>query len=407
MIDAVDQREPKNAAPEDQSHSSDQRIEQLSQFWSVWLPNRVDPWSPQLADALSDGAWTAAWPAVTAFAPLLALVLGGLAPSSWAGIEYIYTESLLFMALIIAGAILSGPIGVMLFLGYVVVDFFSGKAPQEPFFLGQSGALSRSGGGQLISYLLLVIPALRTPLLARRMVEGLMLRLPRSITEAVSIRAGLYATTCALFSFLWCQAMIVLIRPVFTWYGGTPTIQAIEPVQNRWGWLVVIAIMAATTRIVLEEVIVRRSARAHIIEELQRQRWASPERRSAQWRRLPIIARVGVTAVMTTLILAGTYTNWLDALLVLAVTIALGAWRTGLIKAMVPWERRIGHVPALVRFTAAPLIGYLLANQALDLAWFNGAETLRPVFLSALFTLVVYYLLFPSPTSSFKGGPTA
>jgi len=322
--------------------------------------------------------------------------------------DHIYTESLGFMALVIGGAVLSGPVGAMLLFGYVVGDFISGRAPPEAYYIGDGGGvLSRSGGSQLISYLLLAIPALRIPLLGRRMVEGLLLRLPDSVAKRIGIRASLYAAICALITFLWCQAMIVLIRPVFTWHGSSPTIEAIEPVQNRWGWLVAIAVVAAATRIVLEEIIVCRSPRAEIVTELRRRRWNTAQHRGVRWQRLPIIARVVATAMMTTLILAGTYTDWLDALLVAAVTTALGAWRAGVIKAVVPWAGPIDRIPALLRFVAAPLIGYLLANQTLNLTWFTRAETLRPVLLSALFTLVVYYLLFPSPTSLIKGGATS
>src|SRR5439155_22699867 len=81
---------------------------------------QLAPWLPPPADALADGAWTAAWPGVAAVTPLVALALGFLAPLLLPGLLDVYTESLPFMLLLVAAAILSGPAGLGLLLGYAV-----------------------------------------------------------------------------------------------------------------------------------------------------------------------------------------------------------------------------------------------------------------------------------------------
>lgn len=102
--------------------------EPLGRLWSVQVPGWLDPWAPQLADAFADGAWTAGWRALAAVAPLAGWALGFLFPLLWPGMKDIYSESLFFMAVVICGAILSGPVGVMLLLGYIVGDFLDRKS---------------------------------------------------------------------------------------------------------------------------------------------------------------------------------------------------------------------------------------------------------------------------------------
>src|SRR4051812_38955148 len=96
--------------------------ERLAGFWSVRAPAWLDNWFPQVAKATADGSWTAAWKPVAAYLPLAAFVLGLLCRFIFPSIYVVYSESLIFMALVIGGAILSGPVGVMLLLGYIVED---------------------------------------------------------------------------------------------------------------------------------------------------------------------------------------------------------------------------------------------------------------------------------------------
>src|SRR5262249_29121887 len=156
-------------------------------------------------DALADGTWTAVWPRVTAFAPLAAFAAGLLSPLFLPGMYLIYSESLWFMALVIAGAVLSGPVGVMLLVGYICGDLLGGgDRGAVYYFEDESQGILRKGGALLISYLLLAMPALKGPQLARRMAEGLALRVRSHPAIAVALRAGVYAVACALMVFLWC-----------------------------------------------------------------------------------------------------------------------------------------------------------------------------------------------------------
>lgn len=356
----------------------------LTHIWSVRLPVWIDPWAQRLADAFADGTWTARWRRVSAFAPPIAFAVGLLFPVLWPWMNDVYTESLLFMMLVVAGALLSGPVGVMLLLGYVIGDLAALR--------GHGGA--RGFAGHVISYMLLALPAVILPQLGRRMSEQIASWWPTESGLRHVLRAVLHAVACGLLVFLWCQAMIVLVRPVFTFARNSPTTEAVIQVQTRWGWLVAVAMLAAVARILVEEGIVRRSGAGTFIADLEHQRWADPSKRGLYWRKTPLVVRVALAAITVTLLLAGTYGNFFDAFVVLVTITTLKAWRSGLFGTFPRWwNDATARIPALLRFILAPLIGYALAHAVVAVFW--RTDSLRPVMLGALLTLMVFQMLFP------------
>lgn len=376
----------------------DRAPDPLTRLWCVRLPRALDPWAPPLADALADGAWTAAWPGVAALAPLAALAVGFLAPLAWPGIKYIYSESLTFLMLVVAAAILSAPLGVGLLAGYIGgVMVFGGASSYYAF---AQAPLARVGS-LVIAYMLLALPAVTLPQLGRRMADELALLIPSSEELRRVARPALYAVTAALLTFLWCQATVVLIRPVFTWMRGSPTVEAVRNVQVYWRWLVVTAVLAVIARTVLEWGVARR---AGVVAALEAERWSEPHRRWIQWRRLPLAVRVGLASLAVTLLLAGAYTGWIDAVLMALAVAALAAWRAGLIGGTLPatWHRLLLKVPTLVRYAVAALVGYWLAGIATALLWKTGS--FRPVLLGIFASLAMFYVLLPRPPEAPAGG---
>src|SRR5437868_3674080 len=90
----------------------------LTLFWLVRVPKVLVAWVPQFADALVDGAWTSAWRGMAGIIPLIGLALGFLTPLLSPGTVHLYSDSPLFLAIVVAGAILSGPVGLTLLAGY-------------------------------------------------------------------------------------------------------------------------------------------------------------------------------------------------------------------------------------------------------------------------------------------------
>jgi len=368
----------------------------LSRLWSVQVPGWLDPYAPQWADAFADGAWTARWGTFPALAPLAAAALGFFFAVFWPWIDYVYSESLVFMGLLIAAALLSGPLGVMMFFGYIVGDFlgdvFQGYYTRAP--LGMAG-------GRLVSYILLGLLAVRVPALARRMAERA--PLPAEATLRLAVRLFLYAAASALLVFLWCQAMIVLIRPVFTWVRQSPTTEAIMHVQTQWEWLVAVAVVASLARLALETSTSGSGAGAALVASLQQERWSHAQRRGEFTRRLMGPGRLILATLVVTLLLSGTYEGWIDPLIVAGIVVFLGAWRYGLIGRLpTGWVSFVRKIPALVRLAVAALVGYVFAYVVLWGLWRLGS--LRAVAAGSLLTLAMFYLLFPGRRQSALAG---
>src|SRR2546428_8331068 len=220
------------------------RIEELARLWSVRLPRLLDPWVPELADSFADNAWMMPWWNAVTIAPFAALSVGFLAPWLWPGMNNIYSESLLFLLLATASALLNWSFGASLFLGYVAGDLLH-------LTVGNGSFSMLAGHG--VGYLLLGILVIRIPQLARELTEGARW-LPPEPTLRRPLQAALYVGASAGLVFLWCQGTIVLIRPVFTWAGGDPTDEAVVQVQRHWPLLVRFALGAAAPRAVLADV---------------------------------------------------------------------------------------------------------------------------------------------------------
>lgn len=394
-----DANRTENAALESSTDNMRDRADPLTYFWSVTLPHWLDPWAPRFADAFADGAWTAAWRGMSAIAPLLAFAIGFLVPQVWPGMRTVYTESPLFMGLIIAGAILSGPIGVMMLLGHVIAMLVWGSTgvPLRARHQEWLDYFFRRWGSVLISYLLLAIPVIIVPRQGRWMAEEMPLPLKTSDTARVGVEAILYAVGCGVLIYLWCQAIPALIRPVFTWLKMAPRVEAISPIQQDWQWLVGAAITAALLRLLAERMVIGDSSRVTSIAGLQEQRWSNPERHDEFWRQIPTLIRVLITSVIVSLLLSGLYESWVDALLVAAVTAAFELWRAGIVVRFPEWwERAVVKVPALLRFVIALVLGYFLSQWVITRQW--RGDTFRPVLWATVSTLLIFYFLFPHRT---------
>lgn len=402
---------------DDTPATHEDQVEHLIELWSIHLPVRLDPWLPRAANALADGAWTAAWPRVAAYGPVVAFGIGFLAPlllplfTPDAGFNAVraFSELLPLLAILVAAAFLSGTLGAALALGIaaghlpgllVLVVSVGMFGFENPLFV----AVTVIGVVVMIA-LLVGLLTVGVPQVARMTAERTVERFARSAGRAAVLRTLLYAGVGAVMVYLWAQGMVVLLRPIFIWMGSTPTTPAIESVQLGWPWLVGTAVVAAVARMVLEQWVVARSERGRLPTELLTRRWELAQS-SGRLAQRPEILHVAWTAVVVAFLLAGTYEAVFDPILVLLVVAGLGAWRRGML-GEVPdsWARRVERIPSVARLVAAPIIGYLLATVILELFWSWGS--MRPVLLGALLTLAAFYALFPLPSRRIQGPVTA
>jgi len=279
----------------------------------------------------------------------------------------------------------------MLLLGYVVEDLLVGNQA------GATGTATPAGvlGGKLISYLLLSIPAITIPLIVRYLTATARFSSLSNPNSRLYALAALQGSICGVLVFLWTQALVVLIRPLFTWVGAEPLASAILPVQQQAIWLVLAAIIAGAGRVMLETWVAPKARGAAFAASLQRQRWTGEGKGWLE--KVPELVRMAVPPVIITMVLAGTYDGWVDAFVVAIVVAVLALWQANLIQRIpipVNWALYVRRTPALLRLLAATLIGYLISAAILLPLW-SLASGVRLLMVGSLLTLLVFNVLFP------------
>jgi hypothetical protein len=173
-----------------------------------------------------------------------------------------------------------------------------------------------------------------------------------------------------------------------------PRPEAIVPLQQGWQWLATAAATAALVRLLVEQMVTGDGSHVRAISKLQEERWRNPERRDEFWRNIPELPRIVLRSVVITVVLAGIYQQWMDALLVAIVVIFFEIWRAGLV-ARLPewWKRAVFKMPPLFRFVIALVLGYLLSHWIITRQW--RGDTFRPVLWASISTLLLFYFLFP------------
>jgi hypothetical protein len=366
--------------------------ETLIRYWYARLPRGLAPFVPRIAAALGDGGWTAVWVRVAAWAPVIVFGAGLFVPRTWPGTQVVFTESPLFLGVAVALSILSGTWGVALLLANGLREVLSHDMASS------LSAVLHVGAGQLVAWLLLGVLVVMLPQFAHLLTEAGVVRMPflRNADVRAVCRAMLLATIYPCLVLVWCQAVTVLIRPVFTWSGSSPSIEAVSPVGAWWPWMAAAAAGAALVRGILEGVVAPRMRLGTRAAILTREREASPRRPGSALDEVPEALRIAVGTAGMTILLAGMFARLEDVLaaglvigLFAMLARGLGAgWFTG------GWAIGMGRIPGAVRVAVALGCGYVLADRLLTLGW-AGTE-LRVMMIGTLLTLTLLFVLFPA-----------
>jgi hypothetical protein len=204
------------------------------------------------------------------------------------------------------------------------------------------------------------------------------------------INTTLQAILQAVLVYVWVQAVPTLIRPVYTWQGGTPPIEAIQPLQQN-GWvLVILAGLVGAMRMVLQY----RAFGQHAIFQRAAQLRTALRESAPVRRELPLGIGVLLKAAFLTVLLSGLVTTWLQAI-GLAVALALiMLWRETVLPRLDGWLRLVSRVPLVIRLALSALISYFLGLQIVGALW-DGTSTFLPIIIAMVISLAVCSLLTP------------
>lgn len=357
----------------------------LIALWWERLPVLGNRWSRTFGVALGEGVYLTAWPRIAAFAPAAALMLGIAAGWLRFGGEQVFTQSHAVLGIAIALGLIAVQLGVLFTLGYAFADLvfardhgFNADSLTDRFLLV---------AGLLIVYLALVGLAAGMPLAVR------MLRAQSSLPANASpdtrvitdmILGGFFAAT---LTYVYVQALPMLIRPLFIWQGASPSIDSVAPAQRHAWVFVLIALVITPARVLAEYAacVIDSSAiarRAGLLDVPTPERW-----------RFPGVARVVVSSLIGTAVLGGLITSWKEATVLFGGLLAVNAFRTILPPRVPAWPRFVTRVPMLVRLPLALALSFLAAYLILG-ERLHGSSFL-PLVWALLAGLLMVALLFP------------
>jgi|GEM_PF-2268097 len=312
----------------------------------------------------------------------------------------LYSEWLgLLMSFAVLGA-LSGQLGVLAVLAFAVGDFIFGHPVWTlsgyPFtnetIVEQ---VIRTRMPLIISYLLLLIPALAVPRLGKILVlrTGRARRLPPQLAWVLATPVTLVVAWIGVRS--WVAAAPTLLRPYFFWVGAQPTVEAIVNLQEHGQALVGPAVAATLARQLLLGAFVYIPALSRRLDLLAARAFqgVGSVPRGASKRggsKLRIVLVDVASSFASALVLAGIVESLPMWLLIFGAFLLVRLVRSRVIRVrrLERWRIAVARVPAPLR-----LVGlWLVASVAAQSALIGSYSSMAWVVFGGVFLL---FLLFP------------
>jgi hypothetical protein len=347
---------------------------QLARFFWIDVPLLVARVSRSAAFAFADGAEFGALPMVGGSAPIAAIALGFLCARLIPGPDSAFTGStILTCVMLLAGSLAAGA-GCWIVVGFALGDLTSGHHD----VLAQP-VLGLPAVG--VSYALLAALVIGVPFSARLLAGSLAgRRRPVLVT-------GVAALLASVFAYLWSQGAPVLIRPLYTFTGGTPDVSAIAPTQTR-GYAFAIAAFAG----VIASFWVHRVFFAS--SEMERWRLENSKRRAAvRAIRVPVGASVVIRALLMSLFLSGMSSSVPESLVlaaILSMILALNAF----LGSRSRFVRIVRRIPLWLRYAAASAVA-VGASVAIITPWFGSTQGFEPLLTAIVVAMLATAVLFP------------
>lgn len=357
--------------------------------------------SSGLAVATVDGLYLAALPVAGLVAPVAAFVLGGLIGATHPGFNVVFTEALWLLILVAGVGAASGAVGFYLTLGFALGDLLLGA---HPLWRAGTYEFVSEYGSALLSYALFGLLAVGVPIAAKSLASEFVL--PASVPRPVRALVGLLAMVVitALLVFAWTQCAPLLVRPVFVWVQSPPTVAAIAPLQEREGWIVAVAALAALGRAVMQFLLALNMGR-----QLDRLGELEARFRSAPpvvplLSRMPLPARLVLRAAVLTALLSGLYDGLWQALLTFAVLFGAQVLASPLVPfSLGAYGRFLARIPRLLRILIALVPVYLLGTAVLDFFIRQGTTSFIPFLLLTVVSAILTTLLMPAAAARQEG----
>jgi hypothetical protein len=355
----------------------------------VRLPALAPARLPVVRATIADGSYLRAWPPAALAVPVVALLLGavcGWRPWDSDGffmVPVTYTSSITVMALFTVVGFTGAANGLWCVLGYGLADLLLHEH-LAPYYLGTYlRNVLEVYPPLFLSYLLLAALVVLIPLLSTRMGRQLVarIRFERATRPPTILAAAASALIAALLVWSWTHTVPTLIRPIYTWTGGSPPTTAISPMQDYGFILILAAAVVTVARIALEDL------------ALDHGTAPPPATRSVARRPWPVAVTVGLRTAVTTFVLSGLFTEYWHAAVFAAVFAASLILRATLARQSA-WPRLVNRVPVVIRLAVAVGASYLVGSIVVDGMW-RSTETFLPILMSVAVSLLLVSVLVP------------
>lgn len=350
----------------------------------VHMPLKVMRWSRTLAAVLVDGAYLRGTPAANLLVPVAAFGVGAGYALTRGVRAPTFTVSI---TAIVVFALISGfgaALGLWLTLGYALADQVSPAHEGALRYQSFSDQLAMRASW-VLSALVLALLVVMIPLAVtatRAVVANLLRSQPPVALVASAVAAGLAAL---VGGFGWIQVSPVLIRPIYTWPdGGSPTVEAVAPMQTS-GWKIVLAIVvAAVARTFVERLLSSR---------------LTPLQVEAPVIAPPTTLRSVVTAVgsaaTTTFLFSGVYAGFQYAAIALIGFLIAALLRHVVLPRARGYATLVSKIPLIVRLAVLVGVTYLAGRFFLSRAQSAHDETFTFILWTTLVASFVAAALLP------------
>jgi len=372
----------------------------VRRFWET-IPVSSAKISRTLAAVFFDGAYLTRWKRVAAWLPIgctmLGLVLGG---THFLSRGETFTFSILLMCLLLAISCFGAALGFWLTVGYAIGDFLFFRhtlAGDGVLISAPLAAFGRIGLPALLLYFLLFQLLSFVPVVSKALSSDVLgrltkLTLHRSVHPWVAglVYALVHGLMTMLLVYVWAHVVPTLIRPVWTWIGYAPPVQAMEPLQTRGELLVKVGFYFGFARSILEQIAVQTPSTFVRLSML----YARQRRVERSRKMIGRVLGVAIQAVLMTFLLSGLLLTWTEAVIVLAsfAVLILVREKIGTIKN--PLLKSIRGLPLVVRFVICAWICTSLAEVVVGQMW-NTDPGFRSVWISVLLSMLVFSLFIP------------
>ena len=373
-------------------------VERVLEFDWIKLPLAARRLSAALIVTLVDGLYLAVWPRVAVILSPLAFFSGLLIGWQHWGFQTVFSESIIVACLAVALGLMSGHLGALFVAGFICGDFVLYTFPHRSYSGGLFDHFWRTRIPSLIEYSLLALPV-GIPIWTKALVAEL--TLPASLSRAFRFGVAVlaHAGISLALVYLWTQTVPVLIRPIFTWVGRNPPVAAVEPLQMGMTPLLILAVLASLGRMALQGSTAFQPGLGKRLNALHgKLNSASPV--EPLWSRIHPWIKITLRTLWATLMLAGMFMSWFDALLIGGVILLLQAARHGLLPLPISgWQRLMERLPVVFRLLTAAIVFYFVATRVLP-GQMASTNTFRPVLFLTIFALLILFALHPGTPRS-------